>query len=280
MVTFGADDGRFVAAAGQAGLLHAEQLRALEGRRPVVPTGCGPLDALLPAGGIRRGSLVEWLSGEQAAGGAVTLALAVARRLAGAAPAASAARTIVVVDRGGWFHPPAVLPWMDDGRRLVVARPARDDDEIWTIDQALRCPAVAAVVGWPRMTPAWAPASRAGVARHTAAWATAMRRWQLAARASGAVGLLVRPEAACREPSWAESRIAVSALPGGGLHERRLRLALVGGAWSGADPDAVRAIDLTLDLPRGEMTAGRTAAGFRGAARHGPRSEGASCRAS
>jgi ribonuclease PH len=62
----------------------------------------------------------------------------------------------VVVDRGQRLYPPAVMPWLDAladasgnvGSRpqLVVARPSRDDDELWAIDQALRCPGVAAVL--------------------------------------------------------------------------------------------------------------------------------------
>lgn len=214
-------------------------------RDKAVPTGFGPLDRLLPAGGVRRGSLVEWLSGDEASA-AATFAAAVACRLAGAWPAehggeAAQAPTIVVVDRPGRFYPPAVLGWLDraqvPGRpvpRLVVARPANAADEAWAIDQAIRCRGVAAVLAWPR-----------GI------HATAMRRWQLAARSSLAVGLFVRPRAAGREPSWAEARVAVSAAPGGSLGTRRLRLSLVGGPWSGADQVEERSVELGIDLARG-----------------------------
>jgi protein ImuA len=177
-----------------------------------VATGFAPLDRLLPAGGVRRGSLVEWLADAEASG-AAALAAAVACRLAGRAEqAAEAAATIIVVDRTGRFHPPAMLSWLEragaGGRlapRLVVARPAHEADELWAIDQALRCRGVAAVLAWPRSI-------------HS----TAMRRWQLAARASLAVGLFVRPLAARREPSWAEARVAVTARPcaGCGSHSR------------------------------------------------------------
>lgn len=81
--------------------------------QPSVSSGFRSVDRLLPAGGLRRGTIVEWLADGDAAG-AVTLAAAVACRLAMAAPGAgqSAAGTVVVVDRGGRFHPPAVLPWL------------------------------------------------------------------------------------------------------------------------------------------------------------------------
>lgn len=210
-------------------------------RGDVVPTGFGPLDRLLPAGGVRRGGLVEWLSGSEASG-AATLASAVACRLAeGAGRAGDTAATIVVVDRTGRFHPPAVLGWLERGRangqplaRLVVARPAHDADEVWAIDQALRCRGVAAVLAWPDRI-------------HS----TAMRRWQLAARASLAVGMFMRPLTASREPSWAEARIAVAAQPGGSLSVRRLRLSLAGGPWASHFQAHERAVEIGLDLARG-----------------------------
>jgi len=211
-------------------------------RAEAVPTGFAPLDRLLPAGGVRRGSLVEWLCHGEASG-AAALASAVACRLAEAADRESGATasTIIVVDRKGRFYPPAVLSWLErargDGRqapRLVVARPAHDADEVWTIDQSLRCRGVVAVLAWPARI-----------------HATAMRRWQLAARASLAVGLFVRPLAAGREPSWAEARIGVAAQPGGGLAVRRLRLSLVGGPWAGEAQLQERSVDIGLDLVRG-----------------------------
>ena len=211
-------------------------------RAEAVPTGFAPLDQLLPAGGVRRGSLVEWLCHGEASG-AAALASAVACRLAEAADreGGAAASTIVVVDRKGRFYPPAVLGWLERARgagrqapRLVVGQAAHHADEGWGLDQALRCQGVAAVLAWPARI-------------HS----TAMRRWQLAARASLAVGLFVRPLAAGREPSWAEARIGVAAQPGGGLAVRRLRLSLVGGPWAGEAQLQERSVDVGLDLVRG-----------------------------
>jgi protein ImuA len=218
---------------------------AMAAEAETVSSGFEPLDRLLPAGGVRRGGLLEWIcpegrgSGELfgwSASGAVSLVFAVARELAGQEGASSG--TVVVVDRGARFHPPAIMPWFDGvgGSQLIVARPARDGDEIWAIDQALRCPGVAAVIAWPeRVHP------------------TAMRRWQLAARGSGAVGLLVRPAAARREPSWAEARVAVSPRLSSGCGTRLLRLSLVGGPWAGESMLSERAVDVELDLVRGRM---------------------------
>jgi hypothetical protein len=231
--------------------------------RETVTTGFPSLDRLLPAGGVRRGSLIEWLPGDASpddAGGAISLACAVACRLADLRQRdqsrASQAATIVVVDRGQRFYPPAVIPWLDamadatgmgGGRpHFVVARPSRDDDELWTIDQALRCPGVAAVLAWPRRV-----------------HATAMRRWQLASRASGAVGLLVRGLSERRpvgEPTWADAKVAISPVagePDADLAVRRLRLSLAGGPWSGSEMLEERSTELRLDLTSGREATGR-----------------------
>ena len=252
----------------------------LEGRETVA-TGFSALDRLLPAGGVRRGSLVEWLASgaECLAGGdgsgAISLACAVACRLADPRWAdksrASQASTIVVVDRGQRFYPPAVIPWLDaladatgkgGGRpHLVVARPSRDDDELWTIDQALRCPGVAAVLAWPKRV-------------HN----TAMRRWQLAARASGAVGLVVRglservpvgEPTGPSGPTWADAKVAISPMAGesgADLAVRRLRLSLAGGPWAGNEMLVERSTELLLDLTNGREATRRHRAPARHAA--------------
>jgi hypothetical protein len=278
MVTFGSGlpgpGGVMLPGFGLVDMTTAGPLPDRAAGREAVSSGWPALDRLLPGDGVRRGSLIEWFAG--AAGtadavggcGAATLACVVACRLAapcrtGRGPARGG--MIVVVDRAGWFHPPAVLPWLVNGAgagRLVVARPSRDDDEIWAIDQALRCVGVAAVVAWPRLAAAWSlergAAARGGVARGSLCqWTTAMRRWQLAARSSGAVGLFVRSPAALHEPSWAESRLAVTTLSGGSLLDRRLRVERVGGAWCGSG--AGRPVEIAIDLARG-LSAGHAAA--------------------
>jgi hypothetical protein len=285
-------------------ILTGEVLHERQRSRDVVSSGCTSLDALLPAGGIRRGSLIEWLlvggiagvgaAGNGAAGGGgLTLACAIACRLAGGAgasdprssgegagtiiPGTTIPGTIVIVDRSGWFHPPAVLPWLaatssggasSGGARLIVARPAHDDDELWAIDQALRCPGVTAVVAWPQAIQVGGMQAGAGAGHKQRASqrASVMRRWQLAARASGAVGLIVRSAAVRGEPCWSEARIAVTPLPSApvrqnsllqsSLLERRLHLERVGGIWCGGDADrlqAVRlqAVEIVFDLARG-----------------------------
>lgn len=199
----------------------AEQLRELEGARfqghggagEVVSTGLAGLDRMLPEGGLRRGTLVEWLSGDDGrgsggsnygrgsgansrgsggrfdGGGAGTLALLAAREALGTGGA------LVVIDRARRFYPPAALGLGVPLERLILVRPSTAADEAWALDQVLRSRGVAAV---------WCPLEQAD--EH------AQRRWQLAAETSGVLGLLVRAPAARGEPSWAELRLGVRPL--------------------------------------------------------------------
>jgi protein ImuA len=152
----------------------------------VIPTGCEALDRLLPQGGWRRGSLVEWLS-DPLGSGAGTLALVAARQ------AHAEGGAVVVIDRHGTFYPPAAAAWRLDLAGVIVVHPDNDKDEQWALDQALRCEHTAAVLAWPRRLDG-----------------RTFRRLQLAAEASGAVGFFVRPLTAEREPSWADMRLAVA----------------------------------------------------------------------
>ncbi|MDA1049078.1 MAG: hypothetical protein O3C40_01180 [Planctomycetota bacterium] len=149
-------------------------------------SGCLALDRLLPQRGFQCGSLVEWIAGA-AGSGAGLLAMLAAR---------SACRdggTLVLVDRAQSFYPPAAAACQLDLQNAIVVLPAGEKDECWAIEQALRCPDVAAVVAWPqRLT------------------SHAFRRLQLAAEHGGNLGLLVRPATARHESSWASVRMLVS----------------------------------------------------------------------
>jgi hypothetical protein len=255
--------------------------------QPIISSGLPALDRLLPHGGLRLGSLLEWLEpdatdGVATAAGATSYALAVGVRLQSAIGLPSD-RSLVVIDREGRFYPPAILPWLeaahspthspdrdaactsptgkpsgkqrqqhDRGHRLYVVRPSNEADEIWAIDQSLRCSGVAAVIGWPGRVSS-----------------TVLRRWQLAARSSGVVGLFVRPAAARHDPTWAEARIQVcpsrsrSAVGAGSSgstrplaswsDERACRLIRVGGRWDTATTVAEPAVECALDLTSGRQ---------------------------
>jgi hypothetical protein len=202
-----------------AELIERAGLAARPADGPRVSTGAAALDRLL-AGGLRRGSLVEWLADEPGSG-ASALALVAARR------AHADGGGLVVVDRRRTFYAPAAAAWGLDLAGTIVVHPRSEQDEHWALDQALRSEHVAAVLAWPRALPA-----------------RTFRRLQLAAEASGAMGLLVRPAAAEREPTWADVRMRVAprASPAGGW-QLAVRLLRSRGQWGGERPDLVIDID-------------------------------------
>ncbi len=184
-----------------------ERVRQIEGAgrscgEEFFSTGSRALDRLLPEKGIRRGSLVEWLSSDLGSG-AGTLALLAAQR------AAEAGGAVIVIERARRFYPLAAAAWGIDLDRLIIVRAANEEDHAWALDQALRSRGVAAAWTWPPEQ-----------GEH------ALRRWQLAAESSGAVGLLLRPAAARQEPSWADLRLLVEPIaePARRAPARRRRL--------------------------------------------------------
>ena len=177
-----------------------------------ISTGCAPLDAALPGQGLLRGSLVEWL-GDGPGCGAGLLALRAARE------ACREGGALVVIDPEHNFYPPAAAAGGLDLQRTIVIRQTQcaqsasargkqrgrskqaqrgeqgqwNKQSQWALDQALRCPHVAAVVAWPQQLDS-----------------RVFRRLQLAVETSGCLGLLIRPAAAQRESSWADVRLLIS----------------------------------------------------------------------
>ncbi len=163
--------------------------RADDSASRLVSTGIVPLDELLPAKGFQRGTLIEWLA-ESPGSGAATLATIALRELL------QDNGVLVVVDRRQTFYPLAAAALGIDLKNMVVVCPANDRDQMWALDQALRCRAVAAV---------WSPVGRID--------SREFRRLQLAAETSGVVGLLIRPAAMRRWPTWSQVQLLVQPLP-------------------------------------------------------------------
>jgi protein ImuA len=165
-----------------------------------VSSGCAAIDRLLPEGGYQRGTLIQWLTG--GGQGADYLSLLVARQ------ACQDGGALVVLDPLNQFYPPAAAAIGINLDNLIILRTENlvgseqelHSDLLWSIDQALRCPAVAAV---------WGP-----LGRIDERW---FRRFQLSAETSGCLGLFIQPIQAARQPSWAEVQWMVSHLraPGG-----------------------------------------------------------------
>ena len=191
--------------------------------RGVLPFGVAAIDRVLPGGGLARGALHEILgAGGDEEDGALAAAFAagILGRL-GAGPHPPAARVPPSpVDTGeGWgggghgkvlwclprpdLYGPGLAAHGLDPERLVLVQAPRDAEILWAMEEGLRVPGIAAVVG-----------------EIGALAAVASRRLQLAAERSGVTALLLRrwrnggEAAAERErPSAALTRWRIAALP-------------------------------------------------------------------
>jgi protein ImuA len=159
--------------------------------RAPISTGDAALDAWLPWGGLPRGALIECVGWEEAGGGAGLLALLLARQAA-RSDGESPSGELVVLDTQRRFYPPAAALWGVDLKRVLVIQATAQREQVWALDQCLRCSAVAAV---------WASLEQLDPRDY--------RRLQLAVEQGGGVGLLVRQRAARNEPSWADLQLLV-----------------------------------------------------------------------
>lgn len=173
---------------------------------PALGSGHAALDALLPDGGWPLGALTELLS-DQRGIGELELLLPALRSLA---------------RRGrclAWIAPPYVpyapalvqrgLPL----ERLLWIRTEGLQAALWAAEQALRCPAVGAVLAWSEHIDN-----------------LRLRRLQLAAESGDTFGILHRPAAAAGEPSPAALRLQLQPLAGDlGVAIRKARGARAGG---------------------------------------------------
>jgi protein ImuA len=187
------------------------ELQGFSGRQQKarVSMGVSALDSLLPGGGVRAGSLIEWISAGNG-GGATTLLLhAAARNI-------SCHRPLVVIDGSGEFYPPSIGALFASiegtGRSsrsiVLVIRPSNEAESVWAMEQVLRCPAVGLMLGWVERL-----SDRAA------------RRLQLAAERGACAGMLIRPASEESAPFWAEARFRVDPIAAG--ESRRLRVSLV-----------------------------------------------------
>jgi hypothetical protein len=188
--------------------LRKDVQRLEEPRMPLarISSGHARLDRLLPQGGFRQGSLVEWLG---AAGtGASSFALLAAQG------ACREGKPLVVIDRQRRFYPPGAASLGIDLANVVVVHPRSDQDAHWATCQALDCRGVGAVLCWPQT----------GDSR-------VLRQWQLAAETGGTLGLLVRSELSRSEKkrtrsTWSDVQLLVQPLAGPRTGNCRVRIAV------------------------------------------------------
>lgn len=160
----------------------------LRGKGETSSTGFACLDRLLPHHGLRRGTLAEWLA-DDLGSGSFTLAYLAAQA------AARSGKQVVISDRSRKFYA-AVIAGGIPVSQLTIVRPHSEADELWAIDQSLRCPGVAAV--WAEL---------AHLHEHD------FRRLQLAAEDGGTLGLLCRSSRVRGQPTWSDVQFLVTPQP-------------------------------------------------------------------
>lgn len=155
-----------------------------------LPCGVGPLNALLPSGGLRSGTVVEWLTEAEGAGAAMLGFVSVL-------PWLGEDRACVIVDEKQEFYPAFLSALGIDLEQVLLVRPT-PKDVWWALEQALRCRGVAVTVGWLGPVP-----NRIA------------QRLQMAAEAGGGLGVFFRPASVRAEPTWCHTRLLVQAVARG-----------------------------------------------------------------
>jgi hypothetical protein len=153
----------------------------------IEPTGFAPLDAVLPGGGWRSGTLVELMPTDVGIGELRLLMPAFARMTRN--------------ERHVAFIAPPYIPFApalaQHGVRLshlLIVKAQTPQDILWSLEQILRCPSFGAAVAWPAQVKD-----------------REIRRLQLAAESGRSTGFIYRPTAAAHEASPAAVRLRLTA---------------------------------------------------------------------
>ena len=167
----------------------AQEIRSLQtAHRPQggqVSSGSESMDRCLPCGGYAAGSLLELTCGKKprtSGWGGLSLALKIAK------PWMENGKYLVVVDSHRRLCGPSLVAMNIPLERLIVIRTQNATDWVWGLDQALRSPAVGAVIS---------PVTELDY--------RSARRLQLAVEQGGGLGIFLRDQASAKlNPSWAE----------------------------------------------------------------------------
>lgn len=188
-----------------------DQIRGIQSsiRRtgPVISSGSISLDRCMPHGGFLGGTILELTTPHGLPVGATSIALNIAKHAVESEPesgsgtinqrAPMAGKYVVVIEPPAPFYPPALEHLGLPLERVIGLRPSNYADLLWSLDQALRCPAVGCVI--------------AHIDRLDD---RAARRLQLATEIGGGLAILVRPAIDVRcERSWADVQWYVSSEP-------------------------------------------------------------------
>lgn len=176
-----------------------QKTAGIEGGASALPLGIAAIDQAL-GGGLARGALHEIAAPSEAhlaaATGFVLGLVSSSRRLLWIAEDMALAES-------GAPYGPGLEAFNRAPEHLLTIAVARSRDLLWAMEEALRCRAMAAVIG------EW---------RHGEIDMVAMRRLSLAAAESGALALLLR-SAPAREASTAATRWIVGAAPSAAAHD-------------------------------------------------------------
>jgi len=155
--------------------------------KPALPSGFAELDANLPGGGWNYGAIAELMSDAIGIGELGLLIPALSSL-------ARAGRYIAWIAPPYLPYAPALAQRSLPLNRMLLIRTNTLQQSLWATEQALRCPAVGAVLSWP-----------------TCIIDKNVRRLQLAAEAGDSLGFLYRPPEAALEPSPAALRLRLHA---------------------------------------------------------------------
>lgn len=134
----------------------------------VTRLGIAAIDAALPWGGLPGGAIHE-VTGPESDGAATGFCTTLLARLS------AGTRPVLWVTANDDLYAPGLAAFGLSPERLIVVRARRTAETFWTIEEALRCRSLAAVLGEVR-----------GPTR------TVARRLQLVARGSGVTAVLLR----------------------------------------------------------------------------------------
>jgi hypothetical protein len=153
--------------------------------KEIIPSGCKPLDTVLPGGGWQTGTIVELMPNQIGIGELRLLTSTLAQ--------------ITRAERHIAFISPPFIPFApaltQQGIRLeqlLVINAQSTKDMLWCIEQTLRCKSFGAVLAWPTVL----------VDRE-------IRRLQLAAETGSSIGFVYRSVHAARETSPAAVRLCL-----------------------------------------------------------------------
>ena len=182
-----------------------ERIRRIE--RPtaaahgVLPFGVAAIDRVLPGGGLARGALHEILGmgGDEEDG---ALATAFAAGILGRLTRTGDGTVLWSLPRPDLYGLGLAAHGLDPAR-LVLVRAPRDAEILWAMEEGLRAPGIAAVIGEVGSLPTVASRRLQLAAERSGVTAFLLRRWRDGAQAAGERAL----------PNAAVTRWRITALP-------------------------------------------------------------------